>query len=76
MMRYIIAVFCFLIFTSVIYGQVMPMGFISSKVEESQEVFVGTYVTIGTQKWLDHNFDLTTYNNGDTDILYIDNAAD
>ena len=39
MLRYITAVFSFLIFTSGIYGQVMPMGFISSTVGESQEVY-------------------------------------
>ena len=35
-------------------GQVVPLGFISSVVEQ-KEVYFDTYVTIGSQKWLDHD---------------------
>ena len=38
-------------------------------------VYDDTYTTIGTQKWLDHDFDITTYNDG-TAILYVANAAE
>ena len=44
-------------------GQVVPLGFISSVVEQ-KEVYFDTYVTIGSQKWLDHDLAITTYNDG------------
>lgn len=47
----------------VVKGQVVPLGFISSVVEQ-KEVYFDTYVTIGSQKWLDHDLAITTYNDG------------
>lgn len=63
----------YFLFISVVYSQIIPIGFISSSVEA--EAYVDTYVTIGTQKWLDHDLDITTYNNG-TAILFAENEAE
>ena len=63
----------YFLFISVVYSQIIPIGFISSSVEA--EAYVDTYVTIGTQKWLDHDLDITTYNDG-TAILFAENGAE
>jgi len=63
----------YFLFISVVYSQIIPIGFVSSSVEA--EAYVDTYVTIGTQKWLDHDLDITTYNDG-TAILFAENEAE
>ena len=63
----------YFLFISVVYSQIIPIGFVSSSVDA--EAYVDTYVTIGTQKWLDHDLDITTYNNG-TAILFAENEAE
>jgi len=63
----------YFLFISVVYSQIIPIGFVSSSVDA--EAYVDTYVTIGTQKWLDHDLDITTYNDG-TAILFAENEAE
>jgi len=47
----------------VISGQVVPVGFVSSKAEQiDQEVYVDTYVHIDSQRWLDHDLDILRKN--------------
>jgi len=70
-MRYAI-LFC--IISSGLFGQVFPMGFISNQQGGTSTVYDGTYATIGTQNWLDHDYDVTTYADG-TDILFVENAT-
>jgi len=44
-------------------GQVVPVGFVSSKAEQiDQEVYVDTYVHIDFQRWLDHDLDILRKN--------------
>jgi len=63
----------YFLFISVVYSQIIPIGFVSSSVDA--EAYVDTYVTIGAQKWLDHDLDITTYNDG-TAILFAENEAE
>lgn len=74
-MRQYIIITLFYLFTFVASGQVVPVGFISSTSETiQQEVYVDTYVTIGSQRWLDHDLDITTYNDG-TAIFFAANGT-
>ena len=65
----------FILISYNVFGQIFPMGFISNQEGGTATVYDDTYTTIGTQKWLDHDFDITTYNDG-TAILYVANAAE
>ena len=65
----------FILISYNVFGQIFPMGFISKQEGGTATVYDDTYTTIGTQKWLDHDFDITTYNDG-TAILYVANAAE
>lgn len=75
-MKQYIIITLFHLFIFVTSGQVVPVGFVSSTAEQiDQEVYVDTYVTIGSQRWLDHDLDITTYNDGTPVFFAVDETA-
>jgi len=62
-MKQYIIITLFNLFIFVTSGQVVPVGFVSSKAEQiDQEVYVDTYVHIDSQRWLDHDLDILRKN--------------
>jgi len=62
-MKQYIIITLFYLFIFVTSGQVVPVGFVSSKAEQiDQEVYVDTYVHIDSQRWLDHDLDILRKN--------------
>jgi len=71
--RYITISFSVLlwIISANLYGQVVPLGFVSSKAEET---IVIVEVTVAGKVWSKTNLDVTKYRNGE-DITYVDNPS-